>query len=174
MPVPIQRCVSCGAVCVDLWRPTPNRQTLTPNCQQLMVNRRPVDAGICLWVFYDRMAGFVRRLLCAAIILFRPLGAWGVPRLRPDNPPPPVPPPPREVRTSPIQPPKLGCWDQTPQGVKFFSKPHFCGFKMISATRGSFWGIYILGYPGPQPSGRTPPPPHRDQKVKRRGGGVRI
>ena len=70
-------------------------------------------------------------------------------------------------------PPPPSCWDQTPLGVKkfhFFNNPHICVFEMISATRGSFWDLYV-GVPGTPAPLQPPPPPFRGPKCL---GGVGV
>ena len=75
--------------------------------------------------------------------------------------------------TSPSQPPKPGCWDRTPQGVKgFFSKPpHMCG-QNDQRNEGIILGHTYVGVPRTPPrrppgplQGPPPPPTHKAQKV---------
>ena len=52
----------------------------------------------------------------------------------------------QEKKLSPLTPPpppEIWLQGLEPQWVNFFQKPHICVFKMISTTRGSFWGLYI-------------------------------
>ena len=70
--------------------------------------------------------------------------------------------------TSPIQPPKPGCWDQNPLGVKklrFFNNPHICVFEMISATR-AFLRSVCWGTRDPSLAA-SPPPPFQGAKMFR-------